>query len=299
MCLRAGFPRGSQLFQFFAGLSIFVVRQLKDQATYQIALCAARDASAIIMQYYKGGFGSAYKADGSPVTEADLASSKLIGDRLQQTGIPITGEEEEDAPYAERAGWEQHWCVDPLDGTKEFIRRNGEFAVNIALIEGQTPVFGIIAAPVEETVIFGGKDFGVFFSTFENIMDASKWVPVHPQETVNEPLVMTSSRTHHSGEMLDFINQLKNTFGEISYLRKGSSLKFFDLALGHADVYVRFAPTMEWDIASGQAILEGLGGTIVHAETGEPLVYNKPNLLNPHFVAKTSAYLRKTETSNR
>jgi 3'(2'), 5'-bisphosphate nucleotidase len=284
------------MFSILCSIVYICVRPLKDQSTYQIALCAARDASVIIMQYYKGGFGSAYKADGSPVTEADLASSKLIGDRLALTGIPITGEEDDDAPYAERAGWEQHWCVDPLDGTKEFIRRNGEFAVNIALIEGQTPVFGIIAAPVEETVIFGGKDFGVFLSTFENIPDESKWVPVHPRETVNEPLVMTSSRTHHSGEILEFINQLKETFGEIDYLRKGSSLKFFDLALGYADVYVRFAPTMEWDIAAGQAILEGLGGTILHAVTGEPLTYNKPNLLNPHFVAKTSAYLRKTET---
>jgi len=247
------------------------------------------------MQYYKGGFGSAYKADGSPVTEADLASSKLIGDRLALTGIPITGEEEEDAPYSERAAWPQHWCVDPLDGTKEFIRRNGEFAVNIALIEGQKPIFGIIASPVQETIIFGGEAHGVFHSTFENIEDETKWVRIDPKETVNEPLVMTSSRTHHSGGLLDFVNQLKADFGEIAYLQKGSSLKFFDLALGGADVYVRFAPTMEWDIAAGQAILEGLGGSVVHIDSGEPLVYNKQNLLNPFFIAKTHAFLRITE----
>lgn len=272
---------------------------MKTSQTYQIALRAARDASVIIMQYYQAGFDAAYKPDGSPVTEADLASSKLIGDRLELTGIPVTGEEDEDAPYTERAAWKRHWCVDPLDGTKEFIRRNGEFAVNIALIEGHAPVFGIIASPVQEIVLFGGKSMGVFWSTFENIEDESKWVRIDPKETVNDPLVMTSSRTHHSGELLEFVNRLKADFGEITYLQKGSSLKFFDLALGRADVYVRFAPTMEWDIASGQAILEGLGGTVVHAVSGEPLIYNKPNLLNPFFIAKTSAFLRITDNKAR
>ena len=261
--------------------------------SYQIALKAAIDASALIMKFYSGEINTEIKSDGSPVTEADLASSRLIHERLAETGLPVMGEEIKNAPYAERQLWERFWCVDPLDGTKEYLKRNGEFAVNIAFIEQGKPVFGIIASPVNAEVLFGGTETGVYLSAFADHNSPEKWRRVEGAAAVGDPLVMISSRSHHDGISLEFIQALKAEYGEIAFLQKGSSLKFFDLALGHADVYPRFAPTMEWDIASGQAILEALGGAVLHAETSAPLYYNKENLKNPHFIAKTACFLRK------
>lgn len=262
---------------------------------YLIAVQAAIDASSVIMAFYNNGFHSRYKKDGSPVTEADEASSRLIAERLLPTGIPIMDEEKINESYAIRKEWTAFWCVDPLDGTKEYIKRNGEFAVNIALVEGQQPVFGVIASPVKSEIIFGGKSTGAYYCTFEQFPDPASWTKLSASEKVNQPLTMISSRTHHHGVSLDFVNALRNTFGQVDFLQKGSSLKFFDLVLGKADVYPRFAPTMEWDIASGQAILEALGGKVVDTETMQPLKYNKENLLNPYFIAKTSSFLRENK----
>ena len=183
------------------------------------------------------------------------------------------------------------WIIDPLDGTKEFVSRNGEFAVNIALIENGSPVFGLIASPVRKELIIGSKEFGVYIMAFESIHDSSKWTKIEIPLKINSPLVITCSRSHHSGPILNFIQSLQAISPELEYIKKGSSLKFFDLAMGNADAYPRFAPTMEWDIAAGQAIMETLGGIVYHAETGEPLRYNKENLTNPNFIAKTKALL--------
>lgn len=264
---------------------------------YFIAIEAAVEASALIMKFYNDGFNAEIKPDGSPVTEADLASSKLILQRLQETNLPIMDEESKAANYELRKNWDQYWCVDPLDGTTEYIKRNGEFAVNIALIENQKPVFGVIASPVNREIIFGGGEFGSFYCSFEDFQKENKWRKLSPSGETNFPLVMISSRSHFSGISLDFVNELKAVFGEVNFITKGSALKFFDLALNRADVYPRFAPTMEWDIAAGQAILEALGGKVVHAQTGNPLVYNKKNLLNPHFVAASRPYILKKENN--
>jgi len=239
------------------------------------------------MQVYEQDFESQDKQDGSPVTAADLAASEQIEKILAPLGIPITGEETDKAPYEERQNWQQCWCVDPLDGTKEFIKRNGEFAVNIALIENGKPVFGLIAAPVKEEILLGSIETGVFVLHFKDVDQIENWRQLGIPLKINNPLVMTCSRSHHSGPVLQFINELKVQNQEIDFIKKGSALKFFDLATGAADVYPRFAPTMEWDIAAGQAILEALGGSVVHAETGEPLHYNKANLVNPYFIART------------
>lgn len=264
------------------------------QDKHRIAVEAAIDASSVIMEFYSRGYQAQVKPDGSPVTEADLASSKVINERLDQTGIPVMDEETAHKSYAERLQWSAFWCVDPLDGTKEYIKRNGEFAVNIALIEGQNAVFGVIASPVRQEIIFGGKETGVFYCTFGQFEDPAFWQKISPSK-LNDPLVMISSRSHHHGISLDFVNSLQRAFGEVAFLQKGSALKFFDLALGKADVYPRFAPTMEWDVAAGQAILEALGGSITNPETGKPLRYNKENLLNPHFIAETSSFLSQKE----
>lgn len=264
---------------------------------YLIAIQAAIEASAVIMDFYNNGFQSHFKTDGSPVTEADVASSRQISLRLKETGIPIMDEEIISEAYEIRKNWKSFWCVDPLDGTKEYIRRNGEFAVNIALIENEAAVFGVIASPVKKELIFGGKTVGAFYSTFDDFANEKWWRKLEKSEVVNQPLVMISSRSHHHGISLDYINQLKQDFGEVAFLQKGSSLKFFDLALGNADVYPRFAPTMEWDIAAGQAILEALDGCVIHAETQKPLRYNKENLLNPFFIAKTYPFLSEKENS--
>jgi len=194
-------------------------------------------------------------------------------------------------PFHERVLCEQNWCVDPLDGTKEFIKKNGEFAVNIALIRKNNPVFGIIASPVLRKILVGDVEFGVYFFDFENLNTPSKWIKVIASGEVNSPLTIATSRSHLDEEILDFSNQLQSTFGSIQFLKKGSSLKFFDLADGNVDIYPRFAPTMEWDIASGQAILEALGGQVVDAKSLTPLKYNKEDLRNPFFIAKTHAFL--------
>lgn len=259
------------------------------EAIYLQALRGAVEASNRIMEIYLAGFEAEYKLDGSPITLADTASTEILHKYLDPTGIPVTGEESVNSHFSERSNWNKCWCIDPLDGTKEFVSRNGEFAVNIALIEKGAPIFGLIASPVNKEIIIGSKEFGVYIIDFENIAQKHLWKKVERPTTINSPIVMTCSRSHHSGPVLKFIQTLQTISPEIDYIKKGSSLKFFDLATGKADAYPRFAPTMEWDIAAGQAILEALGGIVYHAETGEPLRYNKENLTNPYFIAKTVA----------
>ena len=262
---------------------------------YMIAVGAIVKASIKIMTVYNEAFDVEIKGDGSPLTIADLESSKIIEEALRETKIPITGEETKKGDYEIRKTWNKSWCVDPLDGTKEFVNRNGEFAVNIALIEKQTPTFGLIASPVSQQILFGDKDLGVFTFSFDDADKPSNWNKVKAKDIPNRPIGIVYSRSHSSGPMDEFIEELKVKYGEPAFVKKGSSLKFFDLALGRADVYPRFAPTMEWDIASGQAILNALGGEVIHAETKKPLIYNKENLKNPSFIASTKAILNNTD----
>jgi len=258
----------------------------------QAALAGVVEASSEIMAIYKDSFSSNYKLDGSPVTAADLASNAVLEKHLNATNIPVLTEESIHAPFEERSQWTQFWCVDPLDGTKEFIKRNDEFAINIALIENKQPVLGIIASPVEQIALIGGKFVPPAIVRFDQIGNIDSWQYIEPKAFPNNPVVIAGSRTPHSGASLDYINQLKEKYGDLAFLKKGSALKFFDLALGTADIYPRFAPTMEWDIAAGQAIIEALGGTVTHALSGQPLHYNKASLFNPHFVVTSYALLQ-------
>ncbi|MCO5258967.1 MAG: 3'(2'),5'-bisphosphate nucleotidase CysQ [Crocinitomicaceae bacterium] len=256
---------------------------------YINALKTSVIASEEIMRIYHTSFQKELKSDGSPVTEADKLASSIIVNELKSTGFPIISEEESKAAYEVRKDWETVWIVDPLDGTKEFIKQNGEFAVNIALVQEGKPIFGLIASPVHQQILFGGIAIGCFITSFDDIDNSDKWKQLSAQ-ALNSPVVMTSSRTHYSGKFTELIDEIKQK-REIAFTSKGSALKFFDLAKGTADVYPRFAPTMEWDIAAGQAILEALGGTVVDSESGKPLSYNKESLYNPHFIAKTKAYI--------
>ncbi len=268
------------------------MQQLKPE--YQLAIQAAIAASEAILEIYQLDFNIIEKQDGSPVTAADLAASEKIDAILQPFGIPITGEETEKLPFEVRKHWTKCWCIDPLDGTKEFIKRNDEFAVNIALIENGQPIFGLIASPVNQEILIGSKEMGVFIFAFSDADQIENWQQLTVPKNINSPLIMACSRSHHSSSVLSFIDELKIKGHEVNFLKKGSALKFFDLALGKADVYPRFAPTMEWDIAAGQAILEALGGSVVHAASGEPLYYNKANLVNPYFIAYTKTIPLKT-----
>ncbi|MFM7473403.1 MAG: 3'(2'),5'-bisphosphate nucleotidase CysQ, partial [Crocinitomicaceae bacterium] len=170
-----------------------------------------------------------------------------------------------------------------------------EFAVNIAhIIEGNA-VFGIIASPVQERILFGGKKEGVFISSFENIENPTKWQSIRSEEQIGSTLKLIGSRSHVTGPLNDLLETLESSFKDITFASKGSSLKFFDLALGDAHIYPRFAPTMEWDIAAGQAIIEALGGEVLDYHQKTPLVYNKENLLNPYFVVRSKALLMAME----
>jgi 3'(2'), 5'-bisphosphate nucleotidase len=260
-----------------------------------LALQGAVAASEAIMTIYQQDYSADFKADGSPVTSADLASNEVLHHFLEQTGIPLITEESVHAPFDQRENWEYVWCVDPLDGTKEFVKKNDEFAVCIALIHQQRPILGIIASPVENVIMVGGKSVPPAKIHFDDILSTANWQYLEPKNSVNSPLVIAGSRSHHSGTELKFNTEMREQFGEVTFMKKGSALKFFDLALGNADVYARFAPTMEWDIAAGQAIIESLGGTVCHAENGQPLYYNKANLLNPYFIVKTQAVIAQNK----
>ncbi len=265
---------------------------------YTLAIQAAIDASFVVMKYYEDGFSSVDKLDGSPVTEADKASSDLIHSRLAMTNIPVIGEEIKNSPYAERKDWVENWCVDPLDGTKEFIKKNGEFVINIAHVQQGVPIFGIIVSPVFKKILFGGLNTGVYHATFDSNGILSDINTLESPLRANEPMVLISSRSFHSPKTEEFVSKLREKYGELIYIEKGSALKFFDLAEGKADIYPRFAPTMEWDIAAGQAILEAMGGSILDVVNQTPLIYNKEDLYNPYFIAQTQASLKHTKLEN-
>lgn len=239
------------------------------------------------MEVYRSSFDVELKKDGSQVTEADLKSSKIISRHLESLGIPITGEERTKNSFETRSAWKENWSVDPLDGTKMFVMKNDEFSINIAHIKEGKSVFGLICSPVEEKVLIGLLGYGVFTFSFNEYENQSLWRQLKPKSEVNQPLVIACSRSFTQSKY-PLVEELKNKFGAVELLRKGSALKFFDLAEGNADVYLRYAPTMEWDIAAGHAILNELGGKIESLENGAELRYNKESLFNPNFIARTN-----------
>ena len=234
-----------------------------------------------------------YKSDNSPLTEADIASNKIIQNELSFFDMPVLSEESKQMPFEIRKKWEYLWIVDPLDGTKEFIKKNDEFTVNISLIKGNEPVLGVIYAPVLRTLYFGLKNMGSFKSTdidlkntnltLEEIINISDKLPVIKNK---DNFTIVASKTHLSKETEEYINNLKLNYGDIDLQSKGSSLKLCLIAEGTADLYPRLSPTMEWDIAAGDAIIRASGGKVINYFTGKNLLYNKEDLLNPWFIAE-------------
>lgn len=250
-----------------------------------VAIHAAKEASKKIMEIYQTDFTVEIKEDHSPVTLADRASSKIITQILASTKTLIVSEEETLPIYNERKSHEYLWIVDPIDGTKEFIKKNGEFCICIALIKNHKSIFGLIASPTAQEITMGGKDFGVFHFKFDAVNPRAEEHKISPLK-INSTKTIAYSRSHLSKKAEDFIEKITLKYGNPGLIRKGSALKFVDLALGRADFYPRLAPTMEWDIAAGQAIYEAVGGEVLDFTNFEALKYNKESLYNPHFIAK-------------
>jgi len=259
------------------------------QDLLKIAISAALEAAKEILKiYHSDDFEVQLKSDDSPLTKADLVSHQLIESYLKPTNIPILSEEGKDISFNERKDWNELWIVDPMDGTKEFIKRNGEFTVNIALIENHIPTLGVVYAPVLNQLYFSSKKLGSFkFSVdltdydVENLIDSSVKLPLIRED---KTYTIVASRSHLSKETLDFIEGIKKDKGDVHLISKGSSLKLCLVAEGSADCYPRFAPTMEWDTAAGQAICEHAGFRVIDWITKQNLLYNRPKLLNNWFV---------------
>ncbi len=252
----------------------------------QIINKIAIEAGALIMEVYQDpNFESTIqlKGDESPLTKADTVANAHIVAELKKyyPNIPIISEEEKNLEYDVRKTWDACWIVDPLDGTKEFIKRNGEFTVNIALVEGQKAVAGVIFVPVMDKLYYGTEEIGSYSK--EGTGEAVKIKSDEYKET-DENLRFVCSRSHMSAEVEAYLDKFKNP----QTVSMGSSLKFMLLAEGKADVYPRLAPTMEWDTCAAQAILELAGGAVIDVETGKPMLYNRENMLNNHFIARGS-----------
>jgi len=256
----------------------------------EIAILAAIEGGNEIMKIYTGNFEVEYKDDKSPLTQADKNANELINSHLAFSGIPVISEESKELPYAVRKHWQSCWIVDPLDGTKEFVKRNGEFTVNIALVEQGRPKLGIIYVPVEKLLYYGivdeGKSFKVVVDPLKPGLDAiiNFAREIRPSKHKKEEIRVVGSRSHMNDETLDFVEGLKKQFDRVEIVSKGSSLKFCLVAEGNADIYPRFAPTYEWDTAAGQAICEAVGLQVLSANSKDPLIYNKENLMNPGFI---------------
>ena len=250
-----------------------------------ILLEAIYAASEKILAVYRSNFEVVLKDDRSPVTLADKLSSQVITERLLKTGIPVLSEEESKPSYEQRKKFPKIWLVDPLDGTKEFIRKNDEFCINIALIEKGEAVFGMIASPTAGRIIFGGPSIGVYHIPFgAKDFTAEKYRIRSIKNPKTKGLIY--SRSHFTPGVSKLIIQLEKEYGPLNVIKKGSALKFFDLVLGSAHFYPRMAPTMEWDIAAGHAIYKTIGGEVVDFTNFESLTYNKASLVNPNFIAK-------------
>jgi 3'(2'), 5'-bisphosphate nucleotidase len=250
----------------------------------ELAKRAALNAGEAILEVYNSGdFGVEMKSDQSPLTLADKAAHTVIMSHLQVTALPILSEEGSDIAYEDRKSWEYFWLIDPLDGTKEFIKRTGEFTVNIALMKNNIPVAGVIYAPCIDTLYYGSKETGVYKIENENEKQLSF---INNKRTIKElqqkkQITVVASKSHLNEETSAFISQFHNA----NFSSMGSSLKLMLLAEGAADIYPRLAPTMEWDTAAGDAILRSLNMGVYQEDVKTELVYNKENLLNPSFIA--------------
>ncbi|RXG27150.1 3'(2'),5'-bisphosphate nucleotidase CysQ [Leeuwenhoekiella palythoae] len=255
------------------------------------AINAALEAGKRILEiYHNEDFDVDFKSDASPLTKADTASHHIIMSYLEKTGIPVLSEEGKDIAYETRNEWEYLWIVDPIDGTKEFIKKNGEFTVNIALIQNGVPILGVIYVPVLQELFYAAKDLGSFkafeistTATESEVLAAGQQLPLAQER---RQYTAVASKSHLSRETEDYIKGLEAEYGEVAMISKGSSLKLCMVAEGKADCYPRFAPTMEWDTAAGSAICKYAGKTVLDWETKKEMVYNRADLLNNWFLVE-------------
>ena len=255
------------------------------------AIIAALEAGKAILEiYHSGAFDVELKGDNSPLTKADKASHNVIMSYLEPTDIPVLSEEGRDITYQERKDWKQLWIVDPIDGTKEFIKRNGEFTVNIALIENQRPVIGVIFVPVTGELYFSSKELGAYKVkvhledyNVEALLSKGNKLPLEREDNT---FTIVASRSHMSAETESYVQEIRDIHGEVKLISKGSSLKLCMVAEGTANCYPRFAPTMEWDTAAGQAICEHAGFEVIDWSTKKDMLYNREELLNNWFLVK-------------
>jgi 3'(2'), 5'-bisphosphate nucleotidase len=237
----------------------------------------AQRAGDAILSVYSEQFEVTHKTDESPLTEADLRSHDILlqGLRALTPDVPVLSEEDSDIAFEQRRHWKRYWLVDPLDGTKEFVSRNGEFTVNVALIEDHVPVLGVVHVPVTGTTYTGQAGVGAF-----RLVDGEQAEQLHVRTPAATPLRIVGSRSHRGDSLDRFLPRLE----PYEMVAVGSSLKFCLVAEGSADFYPRLGPTSEWDTAAAQAVVESAGGVVVTTD-GERLRYNtKPELLNPHFL---------------
>lgn len=255
-----------------------------------VAINAALKGGVEILKVYDTNFDVEIKGDNSPLTRADKNANEVINQFLIPTNIPIISEENKQLPFAQRQAWDQCWIVDPLDGTKEFIKRNGEFTVNIALVTNGIPVLGVIYVPVSKTLYFteaDGKGSKKIVLESEEVSVEEifrKSEPIKPTMTSNIVRVV-GSRSHLNEDTENFIKEIERD-NKVEVVSKGSSLKFCLVAEGMADIYPRFAPTMEWDTAAGDAICRSVGLQVIDQSMQQPLLYNKENLLNNYFLVR-------------
>lgn len=254
-----------------------------------IAISASLAAGEIIMDIYNSeDFAIELKHDNSPLTRADKESNKVITNILDSLNLPILSEEDDNIPYEKRKLWESFWMVDPIDGTKEFIKRNGEFTVNVALIHNNIPVLGVVYAPATMELYFAEYGMGAFkiesisdFDQLENapLIDLSK-----SNQNLPKTFTLVLSKSHMNQETEDYVNKMKKKYSLVASKFFGSSLKICKVAEGYAHCYPRFGPTMEWDTAAAHAVATYAGCKMFSVQKLKPLSYNKENLLNPFFI---------------
>jgi 3'(2'), 5'-bisphosphate nucleotidase len=271
-------------------------KSMHDQEMFFLAVKAALQAGRSILDIYDSEeFEVEKKEDDSPLTKADRSSHAIIIDYLKDTGVPVLSEEGSQVDFSERKDWDPLWIVDPLDGTKEFIKRNGEFTVNIALIEDRRPKWGVIYVPVKKLLYLGLASEGAFCvqdidlenmpASMQELLHRAQKLPLKRDEG-RKSYVIIGSRSHGGEELEAFVREKEREYGQVEFISAGSSLKFCKVAEGKADIYPRLGPTMEWDTAAGQAIVEAAGKSVRVWESGEELRYNRVELRNPWFVVQ-------------
>ena len=257
----------------------------------RVALGACLEAGRAILDIYsREDVGVEFKDDKSPLTQADRAAHEILMRHLEATGIPVLSEEGKHLPFETRQNWEALWIVDPVDGTKEFIKRNGEFTVNVALVRHGEVECGVVLAPVLGHAYVGHVGEGAWrleASMSENESAEDAWrtrkdLPLDGSE--DRPFTIVASRSHMSPETEAYVEEARAEHGRIELISKGSSLKLCMVAEGAADAYPRFAPTMEWDTAAGQAVCEAAGCQVIDQRTGATMRYNREDLLNAWFL---------------